>query len=495
MIAELPLELANPKVMERALRALASKLDRTPAAANTHRRKRPIFYAALKYAVKRKYLAVNPLADEDIDFTAPRAVEAVDPRTEPNPQAGQGAARRHQAGQACRYRKSRHPRLSWGFLLRRGLGETPARPAAAPARSALVTFRLLYLIIIRLCGWLALLPRADNAKDIEILVLRHQIAVLQRQVRSPRLTWADRAFLAAFTRRISGARRRQLSLIIPLHALALARRPDPAPLDLSAADTGTAAHRPRHPPACARDARNNPAWGYRRICGELTGLGNKIAPSTIWAILKSAGIHPAPQRTAASWKQFLSAQAKSSAAVGFFHAGTVFLRRRYVLFVIEHHSRRVHLAGVTAHPTAAWTVQQARNTFMDQAERAGGLKFLIRDRDAKYTDASDAVFTATGVRIIRTPVQAPRANAICERWISSARRECTDRVLIAGPRHLRHPLQGIRRSLQHPPAAPAPPSKSSRRQDPGRPRGREHPRPKTRPARRPDPRVFAGRVR
>ena len=134
-------------------------------------------------------------------------------------------------------------------------------------------------------------------------------------------------------------------------------------------------------------ARDNPAWGYRRICGELTGLGHKIAPSTIWEILKSAGIHHAPQRTAASWKQFLSAQAKSSAAVDFFYVGTVFLRRLYVLFVIEHHNRRVHLAGVTAHPTAAWTVQQARNTLMDQAERADGLKFLIRDRDAKYTDA------------------------------------------------------------------------------------------------------------
>ncbi len=110
-----------------------------------------------------------------------------------------------------------------------------------------------------------------------------------------------------------------------------------------------------------------------------------------------------------------------------------------MLFVIKHHNRRVHLAGVTAHPTAAWTVQQARNTLMDSGERADSLKFLIRDRDAKYTDAFDAVFTAAGMRIINMPVQAPRADAICERWVASARRECTDRIL-TGRRHLHHAL-------------------------------------------------------
>jgi putative transposase len=187
-------------------------------------------------------------------------------------------------------------------------------------------------------------------------------------------------------------------------------------------------------------ARDNPTWGYRRICGELTGLGHKIAPSTIWEILQAAGIDPAPQRASASWKQFLSAQAMTIAAVDFFHVDTIFLKRLYVLFVIEHHHRRVHLAGVTAHPTAAWTVRQARNILMDIGERADDLKFLIRDRDAKYTDAFDAVFTASGMRIITTPVRAPRANAICERWIASARRECTDRILITGRRHLHHTL-------------------------------------------------------
>ncbi len=217
-----------------------------------------------------------------------------------------------------------------------------------------MTFRLLYLILVRLCGWPALLPRSDNDKNTEILVLRHQIAVLQRQVRSPRLSWADRAILAALTRPLSAARRRQLSLIVTprtilrWHAELVKRRwtyPRRTP------------GRPRTGPTIRRlaveMARDNPTWGYRRICGELTGLGHKIAASTIWEILKEAGIDPAPQRAAARWKQFLSAQAKTIAAVDFFHVDTVFLRRLYVLFLIEHHHRRVHLAGVTAHPTTA----------------------------------------------------------------------------------------------------------------------------------------------
>jgi len=241
-----------------------------------------------------------------------------------------------------------------------------------------VTFRLLYLILTQLCGWLALLPRSDNVKNIEILVLRHQIAVLQRQVRSPRLSWADRAVLAALTRRLPTAHRRQLALIITPRTLLR------WPADLVKRRwtyQRRTPGRPRTGPAIRQlvleMARDNPTWGYRRICGELTGLGYKIAPSTIWEILKGAGINPAPQRAAASWKQFLSAQAKTIAAIDFFHVDTIFLRRLYVLFVIEHHRRRVHLAGITAHPTAAWTVQQARNTLMDLGEQTGILKFLI----------------------------------------------------------------------------------------------------------------------
>jgi transposase InsO family protein len=184
-------------------------------------------------------------------------------------------------------------------------------------------------------------------------------------------------------------------------------------------------------------ARDNPAWGYRRIDGELTGLGCQAAPSTVWKILNDAGIDPAPNRHGQPWRMVLAAQAHTILAADFFHVDTVFLRRLHVLFFIEHPTRRVHLAGITAHPTCAWVTQQARNLLMDPGEQAAKLKFLIRDRDTKFTAAFDAVFTAIGIRIVKTPIRAPQANAIAERWIGSVRRECLDRLLIAGERHLR----------------------------------------------------------
>ena len=291
--------------------------------------------------------------------------------------------------------------------------------------------------MLRVFGWLALLASSDRAKDTEILILRHQVAVLQRQVKTPRLSWADRAVLAALARLLPHDQLRQLRLIISprtllrWHASLVRRRwtyPRRAPGRSRTASVIRA--------LVLEMARDNPGWGYRRIQGELTGLGHKIAPSTVWQILKDAGVEPAPQRSGQTWRAFLHAQAKTVLAVDFFHVDTVLLCRLYVLFFIEHGTRRVHLAGITAHPTGEWVTQRARNLLMNLEDHADGLKFLIRDRDAKFTAAFDAVFAAVGMRILKAPVRAPRANAIAERWIASARRECLDRMLITGERHL-----------------------------------------------------------
>ena len=242
-------------------------------------------------------------------------------------------------------------------------------------------------------------------------------------------------------------------------------------------------------------AQDNPAWGYRRIHGELAGLGHKVAPSTVWKILKDAGIDPAPRRAGQTWREFLAGQATTILAADFFHVDTVFLRRLYVLFFIEHGTRRVHLVGITAHPTGAWVTQQARNLLMNLEGRTDSLKFLIRDRDTKFTAAFEAVFIAIGVRIVKTPVQAPRANAIAERWIASARRECLDRMLITGGRHLQLVLGEYVRPLQHPSAAQDAAPEPARRTPESADRRRKYPGPAAGPARRPDPRILPGRMR
>jgi putative transposase len=225
-----------------------------------------------------------------------------------------------------------------------------------------MSLRFAYLAMLRMFGWLALLARSDRAKDAEILILRHQLTVLQRQVTTPRLSRADRAILSALARLLPGRRLRQLRLIV-------------SPRTLLRWHVGLVQRRwayPRRTPGRPRVAQairvlvlemahDNPGWGYRRIQGELTGLGYNAAPPTVWQILNDAGIDPAPRRSGYAWQAFLAGQARTILAADFFHVDTVFLRRLYVLFFIEHGTRRVHLAGVTAHPTGEWVTQQARN--------------------------------------------------------------------------------------------------------------------------------------
>jgi transposase InsO family protein len=217
-----------------------------------------------------------------------------------------------------------------------------------------------------------------------------------------------------------------------------------------------------------RLARENPAWGYRRIQGELVGLGFKLAASTVWTILREAGIEPAPRRLEMSWIEFLRRQAASILECDFLTVDTLFVKRFYLLFFIELATRRVHLAGITANPDGRWVTQQARNLLMRLEDEGGEPRFLIRDRDSKFTCDFDEVFRSEGIRVIKAPVRAPRARAHAERWVGSLRRECLDRILIVGSRHLDRVVTAYtlhynehrpHRSLgQRPPLAQPPPT-------------------------------------
>ncbi|HET8893924.1 MAG TPA: integrase core domain-containing protein [Gaiellaceae bacterium] len=313
-------------------------------------------------------------------------------------------------------------------------------------RSQGVALSFVYRSLRRLLELVVLRRRSEREKEIEILLLRHQLRVLQRQVARPQLTQADRALLAAFSRVLSRRVWRRSAFVTPATLLRWHRE--------LVARRWTYPHRRPGRPATAAEvrelvvrlARENPGWGYRRIHGELVGLGVKLAASTIWMILKEAGVEPAPKRLEVSWAEFLRQQAASILECDFLTVDTLFLRRFYVLFFIELATRRVRLAGITTKPDGRWVAQQARTLLMQLDDEDVRPQFLVRDRDIKFTREFDEVFRSEGIRVIKAPVRAPKTRAHAERWVGSARRECLDQLLILGRRHL---LQALAKYVRH----------------------------------------------
>ena len=301
-----------------------------------------------------------------------------------------------------------------------------------------MVFSFLYLAVRALLGALVRSRRGLDVKDIELLVLRHELEILRRQVARPKLGW----LIGPCWQRqpvTCHARRAVCCLVTPRTLLrwhrALVRRKWRQPVGRRGRPRLSVEVRE----LVLRLARENPRWGHRRICGELAKLGFRVSPTSIRRLLAQAKLEPAPRRVGPSWREFLHAQAASIVACDFFTVESLFLRRYYALFFIAHGSRRVWLAGCTTNPTGDWVTQQARNLGLDFSDR--GVRFLIRDRDSKYSGPFDEVFRSEGIRIVKTPVRAPKANAIAERFVRTVRAECLDWLLILNRRHLERVLR------------------------------------------------------
>lgn len=289
-------------------------------------------------------------------------------------------------------------------------------------------------------GLLLLLARSDRSKDVEILVLRHELAVLRRRSARPVRTRADRALLAALSRLLPRERWGCFSVrpetLLGWHRRLVARR-----WTYASRGPGRPALDPTVRELILRLARENPRWGYQRIVGELKGLGIKVSATSVRTVLIEAGVKPAPERGGLSWRAFLRQQASTTLACDFLTVETAFLQRIYVLFFISLATRRIEYVACSSNPDGAWTAQQARNLLMQFGEDQQ-FRLLIHDRDSKFDGGFDEVFRSGDVRVVRTPVRAPNANAHAERWVRTLREECLDQLLIVGRRHLESVLRG-----------------------------------------------------
>jgi putative transposase len=310
------------------------------------------------------------------------------------------------------------------------------------ARGQLWAF--LYLAVRHLLGLALLFLRTEQSKDVELIALRHEVAILRRQVGRCAYEPADRALLAALSRFLPRSTWATFGVtpatLVSWHRRLVARR-------------WTYPHRPPgRPPVddqttelVLRLARENPRWGYRRIQGELVKLGVHLAASTIARILRDHGLGPTPRRSGPTWRAFLRAQASGIVATDFFHVDAVLFKRLYVLFFIELGRRRIWITGVTDHPNSLWVTQQARNVTGDLADADITARFLVRDRDTKYVASFDNVFKAEGAEILQTPYRTPNANAFAERFVRTVRSECLDHLLVVNEAHLERVLRSYAR--------------------------------------------------